>query len=80
MTAWESLVAGSALATGTAWDHLNAQGGGSSGDVYVVDAGPAELSTLALAGSALSEPMAADVTGDVSAVIEQVTLEGNINV
>ena len=80
MTAWESLVAGSTLASGTAWDHLNAQGGGSSGDVYVVDAGSAELSALALAGSVVSAPMSADVAGSVSAVIERVTLEGNIDV
>jgi hypothetical protein len=80
MTAWEALVAGSTLANGTAWDHLNAQGGGSSGDVYVVDAGSAELSSLTLSGSVLSSSMAADVAGDVSAVIEQVTLEGNIDV
>lgn len=80
MTAWESLVAGSTLASGTAWDHLNAQGGGSSGDVYVVDAGSAELSAMALAGSVLSASMAADVAGSVSAVIERVTLEGNIDV
>ena len=73
-------MAGSALAIGTAWDHLNAQGGGSSGDVYVVDAGAAELSALALDGSVLSASMAADVAGSASAVIEQVTLEGNIDV
>ena len=29
MTAWEILTAGSTLPNGTAWDHLNAQGGGS---------------------------------------------------
>ena len=28
MTAWEILTAGSTLPNGTAWDHLNAQGGG----------------------------------------------------
>ena len=28
MTAWEILAAGSTLPNGTAWDHLNAQGGG----------------------------------------------------
>ena len=80
MTAWAKLVAGSTLEAGTAWDHINAQGGGSSGDVYVVDAGSAELSALALSGSVLSSSMAADVAGDVSAVIDQVILEGNIDV
>ena len=28
MTAWEILTAGSTLPSGTAWQHLNAQGGG----------------------------------------------------
>ena len=33
MTAWEILTAGSTLPNGTAWDHLNAQGGGGGGPV-----------------------------------------------
>jgi hypothetical protein len=37
MTAWQRLIAGSTIATGTAWEHLNAQGGAGSntGDTYV---------------------------------------------
>jgi len=33
MTAWEILTAGSTLPNGTAWDHLNAQGGDGGGPV-----------------------------------------------
>lgn len=39
MTAWESLVAGSTIATGTAWEHLQAQGGGGHETVFFVDGG-----------------------------------------
>lgn len=36
MTAWQKLIAGSTLPSGTAWQHLNAQGGGSgAGDIYI---------------------------------------------
>jgi hypothetical protein len=31
MTAWEALTAGSTLPSGTAWQHLNAQGGSGPG-------------------------------------------------
>lgn len=34
MDAWETLLDGSTLTDGDAWEHLNAQGG-SSGDVYI---------------------------------------------
>ena len=80
MTAWESLIAGSTIQSGTAWEHLNAQGGGgSTGDVYVVNAGAAELSAMTLDGSILSAAMAADVAGEVSAALTHTLLEGNID-
>lgn len=80
MTAWEQLIAGSTLTSGTAWEHLNAQGGvASGGDVYVVNAGSAELSAMSLAGSILSAAMAADVAGEVSAALTHILLEGNID-
>lgn len=38
MTAWQKLIAGSTLPSGTAWQHLNAQGGGSgAGDIFIYD-------------------------------------------
>jgi len=79
MRAWEQLIAGSTLTSGTAWDHLNAQGGGPIGDVYVVSAGAAELSAMTLAGSILSAAMAANVAGEVSAALEYTQLEGDID-
>lgn len=79
MTAWEQLIAGSTLTSGTAWEHLNAQGDGSTGDVYVVNAGAAELSAMTMAGSIMSAAMAADVAGEVSAALEHTLLEGNID-
>lgn len=35
MTAWQKLIAGSTLPSGTAWQHLNAQGGGGAGDIFI---------------------------------------------
>ena len=36
MTAWQKLIAGSTLPSGTAWQHLNAQGGGGGvGDIFI---------------------------------------------
>lgn len=35
MTAWQILIAGSTLSNGTAWDHLNAQGGGVADDIFI---------------------------------------------
>jgi hypothetical protein len=35
MTAWELLIAHSTLASGDAWEHLNAQGGGSGEIIYM---------------------------------------------
>lgn len=80
MTAWDNLIAGSTLTSGTAWDHLNAQGGGASGDVYVVNAGSAELSDTELSGRVLSAAMSVDIVGEISATLAQSILEGNIHV
>lgn len=35
MTAWQLLIAGSMLPSGTTWQHMNAQGGGGAGDIYI---------------------------------------------
>lgn len=42
MTAWQKLIAGSALSSGTAWQHLNAQVGGGGG-MYIYDSLSVEL-------------------------------------
>jgi hypothetical protein len=41
MTAWDLLIAHSSLTSGTAWEHLNAQVGGGSGDFL-----PSNISVL----------------------------------
>lgn len=37
MDAWESLIAGSTIASGDAWEHLQAQGGGSGTTIINTD-------------------------------------------
>lgn len=49
MTAWENLVAGSTLTSGTAWDHLTHQGGGS-GDIFLVAATGGDMAADILSG------------------------------
>ena len=39
MDAWEQLVSGSTIATGDAWEHLMAQGGGGSASYVVLTDG-----------------------------------------
>lgn len=39
MDAWETLVAGSTIASGDAWEHLQAQGGGGSGTYLILTDG-----------------------------------------
>jgi len=36
MDAWETLIAGSTIADGDAWEHLQAQGGGDGGPTTIV--------------------------------------------
>ena len=50
MDAWETLVAGSTIASGDAWEHLQAQGGGSGPGAYTIlaDGLEVEMSTEAL--------------------------------
>lgn len=79
MTAWQNLIAGSTLGSGTAWDHLNAQGGGGSGDTYIVDAGVAELTHNELTGDLRTIHLAADTSERLSAEVEQTTLEGEVH-
>jgi len=38
MTTWDVLIGNSSLPSGTAWDHLNAQTGGGSGEVVYIPA------------------------------------------
>ena len=78
MTAWTQLVAGSTLESGTAWQHLGAQGGASSG-VYIASGLSAEIAESELSGWLRSDVMACDILGKVSATLEQRVLEGNLD-
>ena len=39
MDAWEQLISGSTIATGDAWEHLQAQGGGGSASYVILTDG-----------------------------------------
>jgi len=43
MDAWDTLVAGSTLASGDAWEHLNAQSGGTGSETIIVHADGMEV-------------------------------------
>lgn len=60
MRAWDKLVAGSTLHLGTAWDHLNAQGGG--GSVVYIEHMSANLAEVELSGYAVTEALTASMT------------------
>lgn len=46
MTAWEILTSNSTLPSGTAWQHLNSQGGGGGSGVIVNDGIDVEVNTM----------------------------------
>lgn len=80
MTAWEILTAGSTLPTGTAWDHLNAQGGGGGGPVTLNIYGEtvaeleaamdAELESGELAAELETAELSAELQADIEAELE----------
>ena len=77
MTAWAALVAGSTLTSGTAWDHLNAQGGGSQ--VVYVDSLSASLVDGVLGGSIATHGLSGGVVDStVSAIIENTPVSASI--
>lgn len=59
MTAWEILTAGSTLPNGTAWDHLNSQGGGG---------GPVTLNLYGVESAELQPSYAVALIDEVFAV------------
>ena len=78
MTAWEKLIAGSTLPSGSAWDHLNAQSGG--GSVIYVDGMSANLVEMVLSGAVDIEVFSAStVEATMSAQISSQTLSANIS-
>lgn len=67
MTAWEILIAGSTLQSGTAWQHLNAQGGGGGGDIFIYGELEVEL---------MSDEFEVELAGDYEVVPEgELTVE-----
>ena len=80
MTAWEVLTAGSTLPNGTAWDHLNAQGGGGGGPVTLNIYGEtvaeleaamdAELESGELAAELETAELSAELQADIEAELE----------
>ena len=70
MTAWEILTAGSTLPNGTAWDHLNAQGGGG---------GPVTLNIYGETVAELEAAMDADLEdNEITAEIETAELSAEL--
>lgn len=81
MDSWETLVAGSTIASGDAWEHLQAQGGGGGGTdqiVYVVGGLEATMEDAQLSAAILNSDMTATLTdvGILSATIQEITLSG----
>lgn len=79
MTAWEILTAGSTLPNGTAWDHLNAQGGGGGAvtlNIYgetvaeLEAAMDAELESGELAAELETAELSAELQADLEAELE----------
>lgn len=74
MRAWEKLIGGSTIASGDAWAHLQAQGGGATQVVYVerVDANFSEIvlsgliSDGAMTSNILIQTAAANVLSEVA--------------
>jgi len=70
MDAWDTLISGSTIANGDAWEHLLAQGGG--GDTTIILASGME-------GVIVDQTVGAEiVTGDVAADVSASQLAGNI--
>ena len=76
-TAWENLVAGSTLTSGTAWGHLNAQGDG--GETVYVDRISGSMSAMVLGASLQTQEMTAGITdGAMTSTIGGETLTAGI--
>ena len=81
MTAWEILTAGSTLPNGTAWEHINAQGGGSGGPPVTLNiygetvaeleaAMDAELEENEITADIETAELSAELQADIEAELE----------
>ena len=79
-TTWETLVAGSTIEAGSAWDHLTHQGGsGGKPTVILASAIDAVLTAGIMAGDVLAEAMGADLAaGILAATVTAATLGADI--
>jgi hypothetical protein len=60
MTAWTDLIAGSTIEGGTAWEHLQAQGGGTGTYIILANGLEAEM-----AGIEIEAELTADIEADI---------------
>jgi len=79
MDAWETLIAGSTIADGDAWEHLQAQGGGGT-ESYLILADGLEVSmTTTEIEAEIDDGIEADIDqDDIIAQIDQSTMEVEI--
>ena len=88
MDAWETLIAGSTIASGDAWEHLHAQGGGGAGTVILAVGLDGVLTTADISASVVDQALLGVVTVPVltatitvealSAEIQDVSLTSDI--
>lgn len=79
MDAWETLIAGSTIASGDAWEHLQAQGGGGIGSYLILTDGlEASMATTEIEAE-IDAGIEADVDHDgIAAQIDQSPKEAEI--
>lgn len=71
MDAWETLIAGSTLASGDAWEHLNAQQGGGTATYLVLADG--------LGTDMSANDLDIEVSADIDATLEQTEITATID-
>lgn len=77
MTAWEQLISGSTLTSGTAWEHLNAQGGTQT---LFVDSMSATIAESVLSGVVLSQELGCSIANaNTSATIQSILIAASID-
>ena len=79
MDAWETLIAGSTIADGDAWEHLQAQGGGGTESYLILADGLAVSMTTTEIEAEIDDGIEADIDqDDIIAQIDQSTMEVEI--
>jgi len=81
MDAWESLLAGSTITDGDAWEHLQAQGGGGENQIVYVTGGlEATMENTLMSATIHTGELQATLVdiGDLSATGQEIILTGTI--